>query len=190
MLEKKPDGRPANAREVVERLSLFRAAAPRASNAGSRASGRADGSAARVSGSPSRDTHPPPTPRMAQAPVVARPSGDTMHSGGAARAPAGTSGKSPDAGGSPERPRTDTIALVEQNAKRPREVPTWLAIVAIVALSLFAGMTTYVVRLKTWSPEIAPQSTTSATLERDRVRDGNRGLGPGGRSGRSSPDSP
>jgi len=30
------------------------------------------------------------------------------------------------------------VALVEQNSARPREVPTWLAVVAIVALSLVA----------------------------------------------------
>jgi serine/threonine-protein kinase len=64
------------------------------------------------------------------------------------RAPAADAGK----------PRTDTIALVEANAKRAREVPTWLAIIAIAALSLAAGLTTYVVRLKSYD---APASSSA-----------------------------
>ena len=62
----------------------------------------------------------------------------------------------------PERakPRTDTIALVEASTEKNREVPTWLAVVAIVLLSLVAGMTTYLVRLKS-SDGTVPASTAS-----------------------------
>ncbi|MBX3188988.1 MAG: protein kinase [Labilithrix sp.] len=144
MLEKKADDRPESARAVVEKLALFRAA-----------SGDAPGRPSRAR--PSRDSREsrepaPPTPRMPSAPLrtdaPAERTGDTMHSG--APAP------------KPERPRTDTVALVEQNAARPREVPTWLAIVAIVALSLVAGMTTYIVRLKTTSGSDASTTTTAS----------------------------
>ena len=133
MLEKKPDDRPASAREVTERLSLFRAAS--------------DAPARPSRSRPSRsDTAPPATPRMADAPPPAK-----THV---------TSAEAP-AAKKKDPPRTDTVALVEANAGKPREVPTWLAIVAIVALSLVAGMTTYLVRLKTTSGADAPPSTTT-----------------------------
>jgi hypothetical protein len=92
---------------------------------------------------------------MANAPAApSRPSGDTMHSG--------KDGERSSA--APPKPRTDTIALVEKNAaQRTREVPTWLAIVAIVALSLVAGMTTYLVRLRASAPSDAPAATTTAS---------------------------
>jgi eukaryotic-like serine/threonine-protein kinase len=128
LLEKKPEHRPSSAREVTDRLAPFRSAVA--------------GPAARPSRP--RDTAPPPTPRMASAPVVSsrEPRGDTLTS-------------------APERvkPRTDTIALVDA-AARSREVPTWLAVVAIVLLSLVAGMTTYLVRLKS-NDGAAPPSTAS-----------------------------
>lgn len=162
MLEKKPESRPASAREVTERLSLFRAAgASSAAGRSSRARSTPSGEGARVSAAP-------PTPRMAGAPK--HPTGERE------RAPSsGTSRPSRDGastrderderverdGPKKERPRTDTIALVEANANKPREVPTWLALIAIVALSLVAGMTTYLVRLKTTS-DAQPAATATA----------------------------
>ncbi len=145
MLEKSAEDRPASAREIVEKLGMFRAA-------GGPAPGRAAKS--RASRAEKRSDAPPPTPRMANAPprFANRPSGDTMHSGDA----------KPEAAPAP-KPRTDTIALVEKNASKTREVPTWLAIVAIVALSLVAGMTTYLVRLRASAPTDAPAATTTAS---------------------------
>ena len=55
-----------------------------------------------------------------------------------------------------------TIAIVEANASKSKEVPTWLAIAAIVLLSLVAGMTTYLVRLKSADAPAASTTTTSA----------------------------
>jgi hypothetical protein len=50
-------------------------------------------------------------------------------------------------------------------------VPTWLAIVAIVALSLVAGMATYLVRLKaTGAGDAPPSSTTTASANVVRAR--------------------
>jgi eukaryotic-like serine/threonine-protein kinase len=157
MLEKKPGDRPSSAREITDRLGLFRAAGTgaterRSSRSPSRPSKGRD--ADRVSAAP-------PTPRMANAPdrpeeSSANRSGDTMQSGRA-------SGESKPADAAPKAPlpRTDTIALVEANANKSREVPTWLAIVAIALLSLVAGMTTYLVRLKT-SGDGPPAPTVSA----------------------------
>jgi eukaryotic-like serine/threonine-protein kinase len=44
-------------------------------------------------------------------------------------------------------PRADTVDLIE--ARAGRQVPTWMAVALIVALSLVAGLTTYVLRLRT-----------------------------------------
>ena len=120
LLEKKPDARPASARDVVDRLSLFRSAV----------------------------SAPPATPRMAAAPVRPTPA--------PAPAPApGSNAAPPPAAPAPApAPRTDTVAVALAATKTP-EVPTWLAVVAIVALSLVAGMTTYLVRLR--STELPPQ---------------------------------
>ena len=157
MLEKKPEARPASAREVTERLSLFRAAgAPSALGRPSRARTTQAGNAARASAAP-------PTPRMSSAPErsndqPASGSG-TMHSsrdGASARVERDKRDQPKK-----ERPRTDTIALVEANANKAREVPTWLAVIAIALLSLVAGMTTYLVRLKTTS-DAQPAATATA----------------------------
>ncbi|MBX3230965.1 MAG: protein kinase [Labilithrix sp.] len=136
MLEKKPDDRPASARDVLDRLSLFRSAGTSAG-----APKRVKTTTAPVSAAPT------PTPRSA------KPSGDTLHS-----SPAPASPKKDKE----ERPRTDTIAIVEANASKPKEIPTWLAIAAIVLLSLVAGMGTYLVRLKTSDPSPAASTTTSS----------------------------
>ncbi|CAN5911742.1 hypothetical protein BH11MYX4_BH11MYX4_58710 [soil metagenome] len=154
MLQKKPDDRPASAREITERLSIFRAASD-AAPAPARPS-RSTGSR------PSRDVAPL-TPRMPNAPVDPSRdgrSGDTRHSG-APRAEAPAEKPAP-------RPRTDTVALVEQNAGRPREVPTWLAVIAIVALSLVAGMATYLVRMRSSGPS-EPGTTTTASAAYDKA---------------------
>ena len=154
MLEKKPDHRPASAREITERLSMFRAASD-AAPAPARPS-RSTGAR------PARDVAPL-TPRMPSAPIdPARDgrTGDTRHSGGAPRA------APPDDKPAP-RLRTDTVALVEQNAARPREVPTWLAVIAIVALSLVAGMATYLVRMRSAAPT-DPGTTTTASAAYDK----------------------
>ena len=146
MLEKSPDNRPNSARDAAATLSMFRTAgapAPRRTASGARAVVKP--------GQVSISEKAPDTDRMQNAPE--RPRGDTMHSTPSAK-------RSPDAA-----PRKlDTIALVEQNAQKPRELPTWLAIVAILAISTVAGMTTYLVRLRAQSPEITPPAA-SATLD-------------------------
>jgi eukaryotic-like serine/threonine-protein kinase len=163
MLEKKPDDRPASAQEITEKLSMFRAASDASP-------GRATRAGAPRTSRPSQGDAPPPTPRMASAPAAPAPSngrtGDTRHESGHASSAAKADDEPVAA-----RPRTDTVALVEQNASRPREVPTWLAVVAIVALSLVAGMTTYLVRLKSaTSPE--PGTTTTASAAYDQEANG------------------
>ena len=167
MLEKKPDDRPASAREITERLAIFRAASDVAPGRPSR------GGPPRAS----RSDAAPQTPRMPNAPANGR-SGDTKSSDPVAWNPAprasgaGSSGASAGAKADdkPVRPRTDTVALVEQNAGRPREVPTWLAVVAIVALSLVAGMATYLVRMRSTAESVTdPGTTTTASAAYDRA---------------------
>jgi serine/threonine-protein kinase len=79
------------------------------------------------------------TEERSSRPSKAPRSGDTLHS---KEAP----------------PRTDTIALVK-NARIPREVPTWAAVIAIVVMSLAAGTATYVIRAKSssWSRADSPR---------------------------------
>ena len=164
MLEKKADDRPSSAREIVEKLSMFRAASDAAPARPSR------GGPPRASRSSAREEAPPATPRMANAPLPAPGSdgrtGDTRHSGAPQKAPLAAHVPADDKPAA--RPRTDTVALVEQNASMPREVPTWLAVIAIVALSMVAGMTTYLVRLKTAS-STDPSTTTTASAAYDNA---------------------
>lgn len=177
MLEKKPEERPDSARAVVEKLSLFRAAGggDQARGSKSRPSrGDTAPSAARESKAP-REPGAPTTDRMPGAPhtpatdALHGRTGNTMHSGPlTSPADRGPRRNADDAKADrPERPRTDTVALVEKNASKSREVPTWLAVVAIVALSLVAGMTTYLVRLRTAGPA-DPASTTTASAAWDK----------------------
>ena len=154
MLEKKAEDRPSSAREVESRLGLFRAAAAGpASNRPSRARAPRGEDAGRE-----RASGPPPTPRMANAPE--RPADEESPRASGDTRPSRDDASPKKDGPKKDRPRTDTIALVEANAARAREVPTWLAIVAIVALSLVAGMTTYLVRLKTTGD--APAAATAS----------------------------
>jgi serine/threonine-protein kinase len=139
LLEKKPAARPASARDVADRLSLFRAA-----GGPPRVPARAE----------ERQSGAPPTPRMAGAPAVPPPS--------AVAGPVAAPAPRPPTN---HEPRTDTVALALAN-DRSRDVPTWLAIVAIVALSLVAGMTTYLFRLKSPSDRSSPPTASASTLRR------------------------
>jgi serine/threonine-protein kinase len=58
-------------------------------------------------------------------------------------------------------PKLDTIALVEKGTA-PKEIPTILAIVVILALSLVAGLATYVIRARS-GPSVEPPATTTAS---------------------------
>jgi serine/threonine-protein kinase len=144
MLEKKPASRPASAREVADRLSMFRSAVTPSTSA-SRSSARGGKTEERISA-------PPATPRMAGAPSVQSKPRD------------------PDPKGQEEapKPRTDTVALA-MAADKGRDVPTWLAVIAIVALSLVAGMTTYLVRLKMTAD--APASPTASVEPKGEAAD-------------------
>ena len=143
MLEKAPEDRPADADEVVERLSPFRSAvetAPRTERVSERRTDRKSDTRR-----DSVDASPDDTGKGA--------SGDTLHSGRVSQ-----STREEPRTSAP--PRNDTVALVEKNASKPREVQTWLAVVAIVALSLVAGLTTYLVRMRMTAD--APTPTVTA----------------------------
>jgi serine/threonine-protein kinase len=128
LLEKSPDARPANAREVLQKLAPFVAAAARSgAAAGSRSSSVSTAStvpALAAPASPRPPASPPPD-------ASARRSGDTLLS---TPHPA------------PPR-RADTIDLVER-AAQPRQISNALAIAIILLLSLVAGLTAYVLRLR------------------------------------------
>ena len=147
MLEKKPDDRPVNAREVLDKLSMFRSAGASAGSAR-----KPKTQTAPMSGRPRQDERVSATPaREGRA-----SSSDTKPSHREPSVPAPAPEAKKD-----ERPRHDTIAIVEANAKKGTEVPTWLAVAAIVLLSLVAGMTTYLVRLK--SNDSSPAASTTTT---------------------------
>jgi eukaryotic-like serine/threonine-protein kinase len=65
----------------------------------------------------------------------------------------------------PAPPKLDTIALVEKGTA-PKEIPTMLAILVIVALSLVAGFTTYVFRARS-GPSVEPPGTATASVKRN-----------------------
>ena len=65
----------------------------------------------------------------------------------------------------PPPPKLDTIALVEKGTA-PKEIPTLLAILVIVALSLVAGFATYIVRARS-GPSVEPPGTATASAKRN-----------------------
>ena len=79
----------------------------------------------------------------------ARPAGDTLHS-------------TPPPKPKPA-PNTDTVALVEK-ATAPRRVSASLALLIILAaLSLVAGLTVYILRMRAGTPENPAPARASAS---------------------------
>jgi len=151
MLEKSPDDRPATADDVLHELEPFApadAAAPRP-----RRVGKPESAAAAAS------SDAPATGNARSSSRDSKP------------APAKSSGK-------PDKPRADTIALVER-AGAAREVSRRTGVLIVVALSLFAGVVTWLVRAHS-GPE-APAPDTSA-VEIPELPDG-APLGPTGAAG-------
>ncbi len=64
----------------------------------------------------------------------------------------------------PKPPKTDTIALVERSTA-PKEIPTLYAVFVIVALSVAAGLTTYVVRARSGT-RVEPTGASTTTAAR------------------------
>jgi serine/threonine-protein kinase len=79
--------------------------------------------------------------------------------------PSKASGAKAPADDTAEPPKKlDTVALVER-ATAPKEIPTGIAILVIVALSLVAGLATYVVRTRS-GPSVGPPAVTTTTAAR------------------------
>jgi serine/threonine protein kinase len=155
MLEKAPKDRPASAADVVEKLAPFQSAASASSRAASPPQGLVKGlggSLASYAGAGTKSPVEKATARH-EASVI---SADTMQ--------AGAAGAKAAEGGA-RSPRTDTIALVE-NATTPKHIPTALALLLIVGLSLLAGLTTYVIRMR--APSSPEPAVTASTLEPQR----------------------
>ncbi len=141
LLEKSPDARPKTATDVAAQLAPFRPAEGRT----------------------------PRTHRMGRASAPGAQKNDLA---AAPREPSRTSTESPSNRTSADRPapKLDTIALVEK-ATAPKEIPTALAILVIVALSLVAGLATYVVRARSGTTvEPAATATTTAARAADPKR--------------------
>ncbi len=153
-LEKDPDARPAGAHEVVDRLAPFRPAAPRVARTTTglgRARATPTTALPAADGSGTADAAAP------------RTRGDTLHSGD-------TPMRAPSA--APKTPplRADTVALVER-VTAPREMSTGTAVLLIVALSMVAGLATYVFRVSgdgTSSPAATATATASAPAAESR----------------------
>jgi serine/threonine-protein kinase len=120
MLEKSPEARPADAAEALARLAPFVSAGARSSRA-SQAS----------SGSRTKTASPPESKPGSKSD---RGTGDTLLSR-PSTAPQGVAR------------RNDTVELVER-ATQPRQIATLVAITLILVLSLLAGLTAYVLRLR------------------------------------------
>jgi len=130
LLAKSPDARPASAEEITKRLEAFKPAERRTSM------GKPKSTPKPAVETTSAESAGEPRSRRSDAP------GDTMHS---------TPAPAPK-----EKPkRTDTVALVER-ATAPKQIPTGLALLLIVALSLVAGFSVYIVRLRASGPSDAP----------------------------------
>ena len=161
LLEKAPADRPSSARDVVAALAPFRAAAaPATARTGGLASrpGRAARHEAVTShGGPSS---PPRASVVEERPEARSPgAGGTLHSGA-----------------TPPAPRLDTAQLVLAGSvaapRTRREVPTWLALVAIVVLSAAAGLGTYVARLRASGiGEPRPTSTVASAASEVGIGD-------------------
>ncbi len=150
LLEKSPSARPSSAGEVVDRLSPFRPAGERPRQGRQATARPSTGSAPGTNSAPLSPARPGPG-----AALGARTNETWQHA-------------SPEAERShAERPRTDTIALVERATERGgREISTALAIVLIVLLSLVAALTTYLIRVRPGSPAA---TTTTATVSAKRL---------------------
>jgi eukaryotic-like serine/threonine-protein kinase len=144
LLQKRPEDRPASARDVLERLAPFRAAddaliaAPKTVPTENMPATEAGASGDK----------PPSTLRMHDAPA-------TPHKSEPQR-----SKTEPGA----QAPRADTIALLERNTAA-REISTPKALLFIVGISLFAGIATYLARVQSnaGSPEPAKSAVLPST---------------------------
>ncbi len=146
LLEKDPEKRPGSARVVSERLSPFCSAGALLGTTAPRA--------VTAPASPQRTD-----PLVKTEPSKASSQNDSKSGGKSGSDTAGETAtkKTEDA------PRNDTVALLEKKTGA-KELPGWLAISAIVALSLAAFLSTYLVRTKLASSQ-APRDvvTTSAS---------------------------
>jgi serine/threonine protein kinase len=124
LLEKDPEARPSSAAEVLEVLEPFRPA--ELSVGGSAATSSGPRAAAKVTPLPS--TSPSPSPSVAKASVASEPASTDAHEL------------------RPQGKRFDTVAVVER-AAQAREIPNRTALTIVVALSLTAGLLTWLVRL-------------------------------------------
>ncbi len=145
LLEKSPAARPATAQQVVDRLAAFRASADGRTRPG-----------------------PAPSPLAASLPTgTGSRAAETTGAASSSQTKSGLAGeteareeKEPKAEPRRRAGTVDTIALVEK-ATAPKQVPTAVAVLAIVVLSIVAGLATYAFRMRAGAPA-DPAATTTA----------------------------
>ncbi|HEX7662897.1 MAG TPA: serine/threonine-protein kinase [Polyangiaceae bacterium] len=161
LIEKNPDARPASAADVVSALSPFLSA-----GAGEKRTTTSISNHVRSS----KKTPVPPTVDDAESSeseeeeeasaTSKKPArtGDTLHS-------------SPKPKKRAPLPKNDTVALVER-ATSEREISTPKALVLIAAVSLFAGVATYMIRAHERRAAVVDSTTTTtATIDRGGASD-------------------
>jgi serine/threonine-protein kinase len=144
LLEKAPADRPASARELCDRLAPFRPAADRGTKATRAVEKKTPVEAA-------TEKAAPPGDREARRDAEAAPRDEAS----ATKAPSAPM-------------KLDTVALVEK-ATAPREIPTTIALLVIVALSLVAGLATYLVRTRS-GPSVETPAVTATTAARSDAK--------------------
>jgi serine/threonine-protein kinase len=165
LLEKEPARRPTSAAEVGQRLAPFRPA--RRARTGATSAVAAPPAPAAASGA---------SPAMG-APATGAPRPGLTGNAASLHRPVGSStpGPTPGSAGTARSgepvPRTDTIALVEKATRREgRELPTWVALVAVAALSIVAGLATYLIRMRSPAPGTGPGERPTATARSQVLR--------------------
>ena len=148
LLEKDPEKRPASARVVSERLSPFCSAGALLGATAPRAVSKGQGS------SPQRTD-----PLVKTEPTRSSSNGKASDPGSSATDGDKKEKKADDA------PRNDTVALLEKKTGA-KELPGWLAISAIVALSFAAFLSTYLVRTKLASSPTPRDAVTASASTR------------------------
>ncbi|MEO8796429.1 MAG: serine/threonine-protein kinase [Polyangiaceae bacterium] len=165
LLEKNPDARPASAADVALALAPFLSAGGSDKRSAASSSSQARSSKKTPVPSPTHETNDEETEEEEThtSKEGGARTGDTLHS-----TPKPKKKKAP-------LPKNDTVALVER-ATSEREISTSKALVVIAAVTLFAGVATYMIRAhERRAAVIDSTTTTTATIDQGSSTDEGRG---------------
>lgn len=163
LLEKNPDDRPSSAVDVAGALAPFLAAGGSDKRAVASSSSQRSAKTPLPASADETDEEESDAEEAKTSKEGGARTGDTLHS-----TPKRKKKKAP-------LPKNDTVALVER-ATREREISTPKALVVIAAVSLFAGVATYMIRAhERRAAVIDSTTTTTATIDRGASTDDGRG---------------